>query len=84
MNENQLRGELARVAKKLDAQGLNRGSSGNLSVRHEGGMLITPSGMGAEGLNAEDLVFVDKADTSRRANGCSTATLTCSVPSSAR
>ncbi|MFZ3016846.1 MAG: class II aldolase/adducin family protein [Gallionella sp.] len=59
MNENQLRGELARVAKKLDAQGLNRGSSGNLSVRCGDGMLITPSGMGAEGLNAEDLVFVD-------------------------
>ena len=59
MNENQLRGELARVAKKLDAQGLNRGSSGNLSVRLGDGMLITPSGMGAEGLNAEDLVFVD-------------------------
>lgn len=59
MNEAQLRGELARVAKKLDAQGLNRGSSGNLSVRFGDGMLITPSGMGAEGLNAEDLVFVD-------------------------
>ncbi len=59
MNENQLRGELARVAKRLDDQGLNRGSSGNLSVRHEGGMLVTPSGMGAAGLTGEDMVFVD-------------------------
>ncbi len=59
MNENQLRGELARISKRLDAQGLNRGSSGNLSVRHEDGMLITPSGMGAEGLTGEDMVFVD-------------------------
>lgn len=59
MNENQLRGELARVAKRLDDRGLNRGSSGNLSVRFEGGMLVTPSGMGAEGLTGEDMVFVD-------------------------
>lgn len=59
MNEAQLRGELARVAKRLDDQGLNRGSSGNLSVRHEGGMLVTPSGMGATGLTGEDMVFVD-------------------------
>jgi L-fuculose-phosphate aldolase len=59
MNENQLRGELARIAKRLDAQGLNRGSSGNLSVRHEDGMLVTPSGMGAEGLTGEDMVYVD-------------------------
>lgn len=59
MNENQLRGELARVAKRLDDQGLNRGSSGNLSVRFEGGMLISPSGMGA-GLTGDDIVFVDE------------------------
>lgn len=59
MNEYQLRGELARIAKTLDAQGLNRGSSGNLSARFEDGMLVTPSGMGADGLTADDIVFVD-------------------------
>jgi len=58
MNENQLRGELARVAKKLDTQGLNRGSSGNLSVRCGDGMLITPSGMGAEGLTGDHMVLM--------------------------
>lgn len=61
MNENQLRGELARVAKKLDAQGLNRGSSGNLSVRCGDGMLITPSGMGAEGLTGDHMVLMSLA-----------------------
>lgn len=59
MNENQLRGELTRVAKRLDNQGLNRGSAGNLSVRHKDGFLITPSGMGAEGLTGDDMVIVD-------------------------
>lgn len=58
MNENQLRGELVRIAKKLDAQGLNRGSSGNLSLRCGDGMLITPSGMGAEGLTGDRMVLM--------------------------
>jgi len=58
MNENELRGELVRIAKKLEAQGLNRGSSGNLSAHFGEGMLITPSAMGAQDLCEEDIVFV--------------------------
>jgi L-fuculose-phosphate aldolase len=65
MNENELRGEMVRIANKLDAQGLNRGTSGNLSVRFGEGMLITPSGMGAEGLTEDDIVFVHKDGKSR-------------------
>jgi L-fuculose-phosphate aldolase len=65
MNETELRSELVRIAGKLDAQGLNRGTSGNLSVRYGEGMLITPSGMGAEGLTEDDIVFVDFDGTSR-------------------
>ena len=41
MNEKELRSELVRVANNLDAQGLNRGTSGNLSSRYGEGMLIT-------------------------------------------
>jgi L-fuculose-phosphate aldolase len=58
MNERELRSELVRIANKLDAQGLNRGTSGNLSARFGEGMLITPSGMGAEGMTEDDIVFV--------------------------
>ncbi len=58
MNENELRAELVRLTKKLEAQGLSHGTSGNLSVRHGEGMLITPSGFGAEGLTEDDIVFV--------------------------
>jgi L-fuculose-phosphate aldolase len=65
MNETELRSELVRITNKLDAQGLNRGTSGNLSVRYGEGMLITPSGMGAEGLTEEDIVFVHMDGTSR-------------------
>jgi L-fuculose-phosphate aldolase len=58
MNEKELRGELVRIAKKLDAQGMNRGSSGNLSAHFGEGMLVTPSAMGAQELSEEDIVFV--------------------------
>ena len=65
MNETELRSELVRIANKLDVQGLNRGTSGNLSARYGEGMLITPSGMGAEGLSEDDIVFVLMDGTSR-------------------
>lgn len=37
--------ELLKVAQQLITTGLNKGTSGNVSVRHENGFLITPSGM---------------------------------------
>ena len=50
------------AVKRLDALGMNRGSTGNLSLRfaHEGqaGMLITPTGMGADDLRPQDLVWL--------------------------
>jgi L-fuculose-phosphate aldolase len=65
MNEKELRSELVRIANKLDEQGLNRGTSGNLSARFGKGMLITPSGMGAEGLTEDDIVFVHMDGSAR-------------------
>ena len=65
MNETELRSEMVRITKRLDELGLNRGTSGNLSARFEDGMLITPSGMGAEGLTEDDIVFVQMDGTSR-------------------
>jgi L-fuculose-phosphate aldolase len=65
MNETELRSEIVRITKRLDEQGLNRGTSGNLSTRFGEGMLITPSGMGAEGLTEDDIVFVHMDGTSR-------------------
>lgn len=64
-SENKLRREMVRITKKLDGLGLNRGTSGNLSARFKDGMLITPSGMGAEGLTDDDIVFVQMDGTSR-------------------
>jgi len=55
----QLRAELVAAVRRLDALGLNRGSTGNVSVRAESdrtAFWITPTGMGADELDADDLV----------------------------
>jgi L-fuculose-phosphate aldolase len=62
MNDSPLRLELVAAVQRLDALGMNRGSTGNVSARCEidgqGGMLITPTGMGADGLGPQDLVWL--------------------------
>lgn len=48
--------EIVFVYRELARLGLNHGSSGNVSLRQPGGMLITPSGATAESLTPESLV----------------------------
>jgi L-fuculose-phosphate aldolase len=43
----------------MNARAINQGSAGNISVRFEGGFLITPSGMAYERLRPEHIVLVD-------------------------
>jgi L-fuculose-phosphate aldolase len=47
-DEAALRQAVVDAVRRLDTLGLNRGSTGNASVRCGEGMLITPTGMGAE------------------------------------
>ena len=59
MNDDDLepRIEALAVLQRLDSQGLNRGSTGNLSLRaHAGGFWITPTGMPADELGVTDFV----------------------------
>jgi L-fuculose-phosphate aldolase len=58
MTENQRR-QLIETAIAMNRCGVNQGTSGNLSVRHEDGMLVTPSGMPYSTLEPDDIVFVD-------------------------
>lgn len=44
------------AALEMESLGLTRGSSGNISLRTEGGFLVTPSGMPPRTLQPEDLV----------------------------
>jgi len=53
-----LRASLVREANRLQPLGLATGTSGNLSVRVDGGMLITPSGIAYDTLRPEDIVPV--------------------------
>ena len=61
-DENALREHAVQAIRKLDTLGLNRGSTGNLSLRcargGADGMLITPTGMGADDMHAQDMVWV--------------------------
>jgi L-fuculose-phosphate aldolase len=61
-DESSLRVQAVQAVRRLDALGLNRGSTGNLSLRcpreGQGGMLVTPTGMGAEDLRPQDMVWV--------------------------
>lgn len=55
------REDLLATARTLDALGLNRGTSGNCSVRVDDGLLITPSGIPADAITVDDLVLLDQA-----------------------
>jgi len=59
MNETELRAALAETARQSARQGLNPGSSGNVSVRLSGGFLVTPSGLPNDTLQAGQMVAVD-------------------------
>ena len=55
----ELREQLIETAIAMNACGINRGTSGNLSVRMDGGFLITPSAMGYSELVPEDIVAMN-------------------------
>ena len=54
-----LRQQLVNVARRMNSTGLNQGTSGNLSARIEGGILVTPSSLPYEQMEADDLVALD-------------------------
>jgi L-fuculose-phosphate aldolase len=52
----ELRTEIVATCRKLNAMGLNQGTSGNISVRASEGYLLTPSGMDYDLMQPEDIV----------------------------
>ncbi len=61
MSEGELAKREAVIAfcNALNTTGLNQGTSGNISIRHENGMLISPTSRPYSSLSPEDIVFVD-------------------------
>lgn len=54
-----IRLEMLKASRRLAELGLNRGASGNLSVRSGSGFLVTPSAMPPEIMKPEDMVGMD-------------------------
>ncbi len=61
MTELQLRRQIIATALKMNALGINRGKSGNVSARWKKGFLVTPSGLPYEETKPSDIVYVDGA-----------------------
>jgi L-fuculose-phosphate aldolase len=61
--ESKLRARMVDVMQAMDARGLNRGTSGNVSARLGDGMLVTPSGVPPERLAPDSMVFVGADDS---------------------
>jgi|SRR5690349_5961169 L-fuculose-phosphate aldolase len=65
-DSRELREAVIATALEMNALGINRGKSGNVSVRVENGFLVTPSGMPYAEIAADDIVAM-RADGSHPA-----------------
>ncbi len=61
MNHSALRKQLIDTALAMNGSGINQGTSGNISVRVDGGFLITPSALPYEKCRPQDIVLMDLA-----------------------
>lgn len=59
MTELQFRKQIVATALRMNALGINRGKSGNVSARWKNGFLVTPSGLPYEETRPGDIVFID-------------------------
>src|SRR5882672_5798438 len=59
MTELQLRKQVIATALRMNALGINRGKSGNVSARWKNGFLVTPSGRPYQETKPGDIVFID-------------------------
>ena len=55
--EIELREEIIRTGIRMNELGINQGTSGNISVRWQTGILLTPTGIPYEELNPEDICY---------------------------
>ena len=57
--EDSLRKAIIDACLAMNRDGINQGTSGNISVRWKSGLLITPSGIAYDELTAGDIVFMN-------------------------
>ena len=58
-SEREKRQSIIDACLRMNAMGINQGTSGNISLRHEDGMLITPTSTPYEAMQVEQIVFMN-------------------------
>ena len=58
-NEWEKRQSIIDACRSMNALGINQGTSGNISLRHDTGLLITPTSVPYETMQPEQIVFMD-------------------------
>jgi L-fuculose-phosphate aldolase len=57
-NESGKRQAIIDACRRMNALGINQGTSGNISVRHEEGMLVTPTSVPYDSMVPDEIVFM--------------------------
>jgi L-fuculose-phosphate aldolase len=73
-DDRELRQSIVMACREMTAAGINQGTSGNISVRVDDGILLTPSGLAYDQMTPEDIVLMgwDGGWTARDGNVPST------------
>jgi L-fuculose-phosphate aldolase len=58
VTELELREAIVRTARRMNAAGINQGTSGNVSARVDGGFLVTPTAVAYDEMTGDDVVAV--------------------------
>lgn len=58
--EGALRRRIIETCLAMNRLGVNQGMAGNISIRYDGGLLITPSGLPYETMKPSDIVYLDE------------------------
>jgi L-fuculose-phosphate aldolase len=58
-NEREKRQSIIDACLRMNALGVNQGTSGNISLRHEAGLLITPTSVPYEAMQPEQIVYME-------------------------
>src|SRR5262249_62388805 len=66
-DEKEKRQAIIDACRRMNALGINQGTSGNISVRHGKGLLITPTSTPYEAMTIDQIVFM-KMDGSHAAD----------------
>ena len=57
--EREKRQSIINACRSMNALGINQGTSGNISLRHDAGLLITPTSVPYETMQPEQIVFMN-------------------------